>query len=373
MATLLRNLLFDLGQRASHLEAELTGIRGLPQVAESYRRRMTALLRQAGGAIAGLAGDPDLLSAAVVRDNFRIYKRLSECVSALEWGPVTALKRFRSPDDTLMTLMTERLCREIGYPFPPPLCVAGGYTHYFTYADMDLIVAPSAEPFHLLGLSDVYHELGHIIAQRRPAELEGPFHAAIDTHFAAEVKQARQDGKADAFVRKLRQLRRRWKAWLIEFTADMIAAFLTGPAYGWANVRLCMNVAGDVFEPNASHPADDARATAIGLVLYGLGLAAEADAIRRTWSEFLALAGPSRPQEFDIEFPPQLLERLRDFVVRGCGSVGLTGYHLQPASSPCINVTRLLTEAWARFNADPATFATWEAGQVAASRAEMGI
>jgi hypothetical protein len=370
---MLHRLLLELRQRAAHLEGELQAAAGLPAPAEAYRVQMAALLGRARAGIDSLAAAPDLLDPSLVRDNFRIYKRLAECVSSLEWGPVTALKRFRSPDDALLSRMVERLCHEVGYPFAPPLCVAGGYSYYFTYADMNLIVGPASEPFHLLGLPDVYHELGHIVTLRRPAELAAPAQALVESHFTAEIKRARQDGRPDSFVRKLRQLRGQWKAWLIEFTADVIAAYLTGPAYGWANVRLCSNVAGDVFEASPSHPADDARATAISLVLGRLGAAAEAAAIGQAWSDFLGLLGKSRSPEFDVEFPAALIGQVADLVVGACGAIGLRPFRQQPAPASGINVTRLLGEAWQQFNADPGAFGTWEAGQVAAIRAELGV
>ena len=341
MAALLKNLLFDLRQRASHIESTLsrTAPASLPLIAEQYRQRMLTLLGRARQQIELLTADPDLLDPLYIRDSFRDYKLLCRLVSMIEWGPVAAFRRFSEPDDVMMCLMTERICQEIGYPFPTPLCVAGAYGHYSTYADMDLILAPSSEPFHLLGLSDLYHELGHIISLRAKQVMIEPFFAEIDSYFAAEARRAQQDGKPQAFVKKLEELRLLWKEWVLEFIADMIAAYLAGPAYGWANVRLCMNIAVDVFEPNASHPADDSRATAIELVLETLGCQSEKSRIEQMWSDFVILTGRTKPGEFDIAFPRQLLERLRGFVVGECHSLGLKPWVQLPASSGSVHIT----------------------------------
>ena len=371
---MLDRLLIELRQRAAHLEGELQAAApGLPAPAEAHRLVMANLLQKARTGIDSLAADPDVLSPALVRDNFRMYKRLAECVNSLEWGPVTALKRFRTPDDALMTRMVERLCQEIKYPFPPPLCVAGGYSYYFTYAHMDLIVGPASEPFHLLGLPDVYHELGHIVTLRKQSEFFAPALNLIEMHFKAEVKRARQDGRPDTFVRTLRRIRSQWAAWLFEFTADVVAAYLTGPAYGWANVRLCSNVAGDVFESGTSHPADDARATLIGIVLDRLGAAADAGEIGKAWADFSRLTGKMRPPDFEVEFPPALLADVVDATMAACRALGLTAFHQHPAAPGRINVTLLLAEAWRQFNAAPSGFGNWEADRVSALRTELGV
>ena len=46
-------------------------------------------------------------------------------------------------------------------------------------------------------------------------------------------------------MKKLEALQAIWKEWSIELIADVVATYLTGPAYGWANVRLCMNISGE--------------------------------------------------------------------------------------------------------------------------------
>src|SRR5438094_653534 len=154
---------------------------------------MAALLQRAYTNIEQLSLDPTLLLPAYARQHLSTYKRLAELTSAMEWGPVAALRRFSLPDDAMMALMTEKVCREIAYAFTPPLCVACAFGHYCTNPGLDLVLAPASEPFHLLGISDLYHELGHVILLRKKADLEDPFLAQIDAHFAAEVKRAKQN------------------------------------------------------------------------------------------------------------------------------------------------------------------------------------
>jgi hypothetical protein len=372
VAALLESLLFDLQQRCTYLASTLGGIAGLPTEVDSYRQRMLALVSQVESGLTSLAGDPTLALPAFGKNHYHRYKRLSELVSALEWGPVAALKRFLA-DDALMSLMVVRMCQEVAYPHLSPLCVACGFSHYWTNPSVDLIVTPACEASHLLGLTDIYHELGHIIALRARKRLDKSLHAAVDKHFAKEIAEAKQVGKSGGFVKKLQTLRRDWKNWLIEFVADMIAANLAGPAYGWANVRLCVNQSDSTFVANGTHPADEARTSAIEVMLEKLGLAAEASQIRGYWAEFLALSGSSKPQEFDIEFPRTLLIEVRDIVHQELQNSGLKSFRDQTAAAGAVLVSSLLNEAWAIFNQSPATYAAWEAQQISKLKVILGL
>jgi len=373
---LLKQLLQDLKQRCGFLEVTLGGITGLRPDAEAYRQRIAAILHAGRVHIERLAADPTLGQAVLRKNHFHQYKRLSELVSAAEWGPVNALKRFRLPDDAFMTSIAGRICKEIGYRWAPPLCVAGGLGHYWVNAGMDLIVTPVCEAAHLLGLTDLYHELGHIVILRESRALQLAFHRTIDQHFADSIRQARQDGKGPAVIDNLKKLQSSWKDWLIEFTADMIAAYVAGPAYGWTNVRLCMNQSSNaIYHASDSHPADAARTLGIELVLRSLGFANEATEIRASWDEFVDLSGSTTPPTFAVEYPRPLLDRLATFVVAGCRTLGLISLDQQPTgtSGSSIHVTKLLHEAWGRFQTDPAGFGAWEGQQVSDLKQEFGL
>src|SRR5258708_6803522 len=127
----------------------LRGISGLHAGVDLYRTRMLALVALAESRITSLANDTTLSNPAFGKSHYQRYKRISELVSALEWGPVAALKRFL-PEDALMSLLVDRICQEIAYPHLPPLCVSGGFSHYWTNPSVDLIVAPACEASHLL-------------------------------------------------------------------------------------------------------------------------------------------------------------------------------------------------------------------------------
>ena len=203
--------------------------------------------------------------------------------------------------------------------------------------------------------------------------LEKLLRKAVNKHFGKEIAEAKQNGKSGGYIKKLQTLRRAWKDWLIEFVADLIAAYLAGPAYGWANVRLCVNQSDSTFVTSDTHPADDARTTAIEVMLEKLGLTAEAAAIRNYWNEFLSLSESTKPQEFDIEFPKALLLECRDLVHGELQNAGLKSVADQAGTGGSDRVSSLLNEAWAMFNQSAASYATWESQQIASLKTSLGL
>jgi hypothetical protein len=53
-------------------------------------------------------------------------------------------------------------------------------------------VTPACEASHLLGLTDIYHEIGHIIGLRARKRLDKMLHAAVNKYFLKEIAEAKQ-------------------------------------------------------------------------------------------------------------------------------------------------------------------------------------
>jgi hypothetical protein len=240
-----------------------------------------------------------------------------------------------------------------------------------------LIFVPAVEPFHLLGLSDLYHEVAHIILFREEKRLFNPFLGEVALYFQQQVKSSRQDGRPASHRETLHTVEQMWKSrWAIEFACDMVAAYLAGPAYGWANVRLCVNLSDDVYatDPDKnSHPADDSRNTSICLMLEKIGAKNDAEQVKHLWGQFVSLAGHSKPQDFEDYYPSGLLEKQCELLYEGCQSLMLMSYDLGRVQTNDLHIGTLLNEAWKLFNQDPDSFGPWELGQVATVKKELGV
>lgn len=374
MAQLLKKLLYDLRQR-THSAEVLLGTDPqppLPSIAEQYRLRILGMLSDAQDEIEFLLDGPESPNPDDAHRYFQDYKSLSQLVNMIEWGALPAIRQFSFPDDAVMCLMMERICQEIRYPFPTPFCVAGGYSHYLMSLGMDLILAPSMEPHHLLGLPDLYHELGHIISIFEANILITPFVNEIDQHFTQEIHFAIQSQMPQSHVNDIQILQTYWETWLEEFVADSIATYLLGPAYGWANIRLCINISKNIFESIETHPADDARTRLIELVLNSMGHNTESALIREAWDELVQLDQKPRPEQLDVDFPTNLLAKLADFTIAGCRSLGLQPYE-PPNVFPQFHVASLLNQAWTQFTNNPSHYASWEASQIIKLKLEFGV
>ena len=372
MASLLSQLLHDLRQRYSYLAGELARLKSiLPAEALGYRDTIARLAERGLQRIDALLLDPDIHQLKYAKNYYHIYKRLSELVQQLEDGPVLALGRYND-SDRFLTVLTNKICAESGYPYSPPLCTALSTQYYCALVGMDLILVSCSEPFHLLGLSDIYHELGHFILFREERKLMAPLRTVVDGHFARVTKEANQKGWPTASIELIEDHRQSWQRnWLLEFGCDLIATYCCGPAYGWTNVRLCAKVSNDVFQIMSSHPADEARATAIRLMLERIGATPDAARIDGQWQELLLTTGAGKPQEFDLAFPTSLMGELADLMNGLAATLGLAPY---PGGNPTGGTIAVaLNEAWDTFLRQPALFAGWETSRIAALRQSLGL
>jgi len=229
---------------------------------------------------------------------------------------------------------------------------------------VDLIFVPCSEPFHLLGLPDLCHELAHFILLRQEAQLLRPFRRTVKRHFDQIIRAAHQKGWPKGSAEAIGDYRRSWnKSWLLEFASDMVAAYCAGPAYGWSNVRLCANLSADIFANADTHPADHARTIAIGLMLDRMGYENNAAEIDAKWQELSTISGQVQPQEFELAYPRGLLEALADFLFEKCHQLGLVLYSDVPPAED-LHIMRLLNNAWREFRSRPEGFSLWERDRV---------
>jgi len=370
--SLLHRLLIDLQRRCSEVldmwkAVEPTLPPEAKQYAETIRQK---LLERAAAHVDRLLRDPDLTDPGFARSFYIDYKRIVELIQQLEEGSLLAICHYRK-EDRFASLLVDQITTEIGYPKPAPLCSATSTQYFFAHTGLDLIFLPCAEPYRLLGLSDLYHELAHFLLFRFSSQFLDPVEVEIDLYFDQAVKDARQKGWVQTLIDELEAYRKGWKRdWMIEFGADMVAAYCAGPAYGWANVRLCSNVSDDLFAGDSTHPADAARASGIDVVLRRIGCTNDATEIETEWSELLGLTAQAKPQGFDLAYPQPLLDKLADCIVAACKSVGLKPYAQLTGG---IDVTGLLNDAWKEFRTKPSSFAVWEQQAVAQMKAAFKL
>jgi hypothetical protein len=370
MSSLLHELLHDLRQRCGHLLEELRKLDKLHEEARPYRDKTEMRVERAGQHIETLLADPDLNHPLLVRNYYHDYKRLSEMVFNLESGPVTALKHFED-DDRDITRVVARICQEIGYPYAAPLCVAFSSQYYWALPSADLVFVPCSEPFHLLSLADLYHELAHFILEREKRGRIVPLLRIIDDYFQQRLREAQQNNWPSASIDRIRERKARWEGnWYEEFAADMLAAFWAGPAFGWCNLRLCTNQSVELFYATDIHPADDARHAGVQAMLLLTGNDAAAARIDTRWKELVALSGQTPPDEYELTYPKELMDQIAAAVFTVARDMSMTPWS-SSSTVPDFHIGSLLNSAWGSFFSEPATFASFEKKQIDMIRAQL--
>jgi hypothetical protein len=225
--------------------------------------------------------------------------------------------------------------------------------------DMDLIFVPSLEPDRLLGLPDIYHELGHMILFREEKQFKAAALAEVERQFDRLRRDAIHANWPRESLDELENYRYLWRAaWWLEFGADFIATYLVGPAFGWCNIRTSTNLGGELHVGSESHPADDARATAMEMMLDKIDAAQDSAAIRQRWSELVRLSGEIPPQRFELAYPGELLSALCNIVYDCCRQLGLRQWVLPDAAEQTVGAE--LHRAWNEFRQRPESFAGYE-------------
>jgi hypothetical protein len=359
MASLLEELFHDLGRRATEIAEELHNCAStVPAEVEAYRAKMESRATRASALTAAILRDPDLNAPLFAQNYYRDFRDIARLVQALEHLPLLVLRRFDSRD-LVMTHILARICAETGYPFPPPICSSLSSQYFWTMPDMDLIFVPSLEPDRLLGLPDIYHELAHIVLFREEMRFKAPILAEIERHFDRLRRDATHASWSPESLYELEEYRYQWRAsWWLEFGADLIATYLAGPPFGWCNIRTSTSLGGELYVGSDSHPADDARATAVAMMLDRINATQESAAIRQRWSELVQLSGETRPQRFELAYPDELLSGLCNNVFGSCSQLGLRQWGLAGATEKTVGAE--LHRAWNEFRQRPESFAGYE-------------
>jgi hypothetical protein len=318
-----------------------------------------------------LLNDPNMQLKKNQAERLRRFKRAVADMDLLETVGIAALSRANNEDQRLNRLI-DHITREIHYPLLPPVVTSLSQQYFGTYYHLNLICVPLTEGRFLLHLPDLYHELAHLLVTRRDDPVVEPFQRSLDDavnavlgNIAEElIKQDRRRGP-EQLTFFLRCWEHAWvKFWAVEFFCDLFAVYTLGPAFAWANLHLCAKRGTNPFAvptlAPTSHPADDARMTAMLQGLALIGFSEEAGLIRDRWQELITVSGFQPEPEFRRCFPEGLLQGLAQRAYEGTLALGCRIAH------PGIRdpVHSVLSQAWIEFWRDPAGYTAWEESAV---------
>ncbi len=361
MNDLFPGLINDLIRRCEAICRDINSRDIHPDV-DAYSKDLGNSLKLLIGKLTELLNDPDLVEEHVVADNFKLYKNYAQLAQIFESFPLPAILRYSAPDQ-LFYKMLNMISKEINYPYQVPLPSAFSSQHYWCHSPTNIIAIPAYEHSSLLGLPDLFHEVGHIIFFKNAEVFLGAFHSHLSEYI--EKEKRRIDDESRPIPKEIYDiLYVQWMdEWIKEFVSDMIATYLTGPAYGWCHIRLCSNMRDDPFAPGlgaiSTHPADEARTRGVLELLQLMGLRQSASEIHKRWKGLESLSKKQKALGYELCYPDHLLGLLAANVKKACEQLGLTIYE-ENKKQNTVHIPKLLNIAWHKFLADSHSYPKWE-------------
>ena len=364
----LRGLILDLRNKCNLLGDMLRG--SLPSVDVTTLSSQTLLrISYIEAALTRQLDRLDSPAASYSTPNIFIeYKERSNEITFYEQVCIPTIVRFND-DDKLFNRMIRLACTQIGYPIVYPTGSVLGNQYYHCYPQIDLIVGPLLQAHSLLSLPDLFHELGHCLYLRYESYFRDPFLNQTKIYFEQMANQLTRQGSATSLISILKDVREKWETdWLIEFCCDMIATYLVGNAYGWANLHLCANAHPDsnIYLPTAEqlqanrHPSDEARMKGICSMLILLNDQRGVETLLKDWRSYETIVIAPKPDHYDFFYPEKLIDELARLVNQQCQNIGLMPYSGQRPVASGINLIVIIRTAWSEFLKDPQSYVGWE-------------
>jgi hypothetical protein len=345
----------------------LTAGAAVPGVVASYSQQVSQFC-------AGLEADArrnlKLLDAQGVDLLAEVFDRtagLARNVSYADRWLVPPLTRVRRPDELPLHVL-----RWLHGTTPETAALA-----FATTPDEFMVLAspgmptvyylPLTQRRSLLSLPLLIHEFGHVLYECHKQEMDDlvkDFQEAVLRHL---TPQAVGDPTLEAHGAAFRQrVLTRWQTWAQEFFCDAVGLAVGGPAFLKAFSRHFHAQSRDEYALDRDgilrrkHPLTWLRVRRLAGLARPAGLSQLADRVEREWEETAEALGVE--EEHHGTWDDSLGRAFTLMIERMLEEAGPPRY--DPAAPHALafppNPVPLFNEAWAAFEADPASFATWE-------------
>jgi hypothetical protein len=361
MSQFVRALFTDLHIKIDKMTSVLNGITMNRKIASKFKKETVELLNGVRGDIMALKNKGYLNSPAHTRNLIINYRSISNDVMDIELNRYLAIVNYREQVDGYFEDLLARIYKEIGSLQTCPFVstFSNSDTYYWAEIGCGMIALPYGEERNILNLSDLYHEIGHFLYEQHQPDFIGDLNTRIDAFY----RQLQPTFTLAIFVMN------KWETtWMEEFACDLIATFLTGPAYAWTNLKITtsgstQNIYG---KPNSQsdHPAHEARMRAIFAMLRLTGHNKELQEIEKSWNDFLSNISNKPQPSYTNTYPQELIDQLAQTVFEGCNNIALRPYNEQ-LLLPEPPVSSVINEAWNILHATPDNFKDWEETKIA--------
>lgn len=364
MISFLKGLFFDQASKISKMMEDLNASTISPEIDGNFLQKTKDLLHDLYQETQLLISSGDLDIESLASNNIIRYNTIHEKILNIELFRFLVIINYDEAEVYFKKKIT-KIYEEINCFFqnPPIITTISNSDDYFwAFPGYDIIAVPNGEQRNLLNLPDLYHEMGHLFFSQYEKFLIGNINKTIEAFYNAEIVRVDSEQRAQTLKSFYREKLVRWASvWVMEFSCDLIATYLVGPAYAWTNLKICTLSSGhsNIYNDSAKHPSDEARMRAICYLLNKMGHVPEVKEIDESWDKFLKATNNPVPANYYDIFPQALLEDLAESVYKGCQKIDLRCYADQQTAEG-ETVSKILNDAWVKLFASPDEFADWE-------------
>ncbi|MBL7894840.1 MAG: hypothetical protein JNK50_06085 [Bacteroidia bacterium] len=307
------------------------------------------------------SGDLDI--DILANNNLYQFNELNEAFQTIELYRYEVIENYDGPE-IYFSKKIARIYNEIRNLSIPPIIttISNSENYYWAHPVFEIIAVPYGEENNLLNLPDLFHEIGHLICKQYPNIVDSKFVPSLDKYFKDEIDRSYDEKTHEHYVPFYTEKLSKWKDyWIEEFTCDLIATFLCGPAFANANMKMSAlsNGSSAIYADSPSHPSDEARMRAVFLMLDKLGFNNECAKIKADWELFLHHTNNPKHPDYKFIFPNDLLAELTEIVYDYCVGIDLASYNeqLKNHKEP---ISKHINDAWNLLHSKPKEFEDWQ-------------
>lgn len=371
MIEFINGLFIDLRNRIDKMVTRLNNLSMESSVASTFKSKTIDLLNELQKRIVNFINSGVLDYEFFISNNIREYNSINNEFLEIELFRYHPISKYDSRAYGHFEKVIKRIYDEIRCTQTIPFIstISDSATYYWAYPKYNMIALPQDEEEYLLNLSDIFHEIGHLIYQQSEKYLVSNHTGYLSNFYSSERQRLRDEETSHDNINDLVLAEKCWNSgWTEEFTCDLIATYLVGPAYGWTNMKICTISSGDnaVYSEEylfRQHPPDESRMRVIFKMLETLGFNTELQEIKNAWNKFLDETKNTKPRSYDFIFTDNLIESITKNVFEACRNLALRSYsdQLKLKSPP---VAQVINDAWTKIRTDPQGFQAWESLEI---------
>jgi len=360
MISFIKGLYFDLDCRVQRVLSQLKDNTFHPDIQKLFVPKTIEYLEELDVLLQSKMNCGDLDVDFLAPNNITDFNQYFEWFKNIEFYRISVIMNYREEAEGYLNKKIKKIYDEIKHLSNPPILttISNSQDYYWAETYFEIIAVPYGEEHNLLNLPDLYHEIGHLICRQYPDIVEDKFLPILRAYFDEQINLSYDKGTNEHYVPFFNEKKKYWEAyWIEEFTCDMIATYLCGPAFAWANMKMSAisNGSKAIFLYSPSHPSDESRMRAVFMMLNKIDFANECGEITASWEQFLAHTNNPKGPDYEFIFPDALLEQLRDIVFDYCKGIDLATYQeqIETHTNP---ISKTVNDAWNELHREPFEF-----------------